>query len=102
MAAATEPFALPLTAEEREWMEAWEYAQTRTPDEMLNNGIRAVSDSLASGEIDAERADLYLRVLMSGYVAVIATEQITGYLEQEFGPWAWRQPAYGARPRPLV
>ena len=87
MAAATEPFALPLTAEEREWMEAWEYAQTRTPDEMLNNGIRAVSDSLASGEIDAERADLYLRVIMSGYVAVIATEQINGYLEQAFGPW---------------
>lgn len=96
MAAATEPFALPLTAEEREWAEAWEYAQTHTPDEMLNNGIRAVSDSVASGEIDADRADLYLRVLMSGYVAVIATEQITGYLERHFGPWmgqpAWRRP----------
>ena len=100
MVTATQPYAPSLTAEEREWAEAWEYAQTYTPDEMLNNGIRAVSDSVASGEIDADRADLYLRVLMSGYVAVIATEQITGYLEQEFGPWAWWQPAYGARARP--
>ena len=100
MVAATQSFAPLLTDEEREWAEAWEYAQTHTPDEMLNNGIQAVSDSLSSGEIDAERADLYLRVLMSQYVAVIATEQITGYLEQEFGPWTW--PAYGARPRPLV
>lgn len=98
MVTATGPFALPLTAEEREWAEAWEYAQTHTPDEMLNNGIRAVSDSLASGEIDAERADLYLRVLMSGYVAVIATEQINGYLERHFAPWVLGRPGW-RRPR---
>ena len=98
MVAATQPFAPLLTAEEREWAEAWEYAQTRTPDEMLNNGVRAISDSLVSGEIDAERAGLYLRVLMSEYVAVIATKQINGYLERHFGPWILGQPGW-RRPR---
>lgn len=95
MAIATRPFALPLTDEEREWMEAQEYAQTHTPAEMLNNGVRAISESVASGEFDAEKADLYLRVLMAEYVAVIATEQINGYMERQFGPWLSRQPALG-------
>lgn len=95
MATAAQPFALPLTDADREWMEAQEYAQTHTPDEMLNDGIRAVSESVTSGEIDEEQADLYLRILMGEYVAVIATEQINGYLERRLDPWISRQPARG-------
>lgn len=98
MVAATEPFALPLTAEEREWAEAWEYAQTHTIEDALRNGVRVITESAGSGEITAEQANLYLRVLMSEYVAVIATEQINGYLEQAFGPWVLGQPAW-RRPR---
>lgn len=93
MATATGPFALPLTAEEREWAEAWEYAQTHTIEDALRNGVRVIAESAGSGEITAEQANLYLRVLMSEYVAVIATEQINGYLERQFVPWISRLPA---------
>ena len=95
MTTVAQPFALPLTDADREWMDAQEYAQTHTPVEMLNNGVRAISESVTSGEINTDQADLYLRILVGEYVAVIATEQINGYLERQFGPWLSRQFASG-------
>ncbi len=97
MVAVAQPFALPLTDEEREWAEAWEYAQTHTIEEMLHRGIRVITASAESGEITSEQADRYLRVLMSEYVTVIATEQINGYLERQFGPWILGRPAFKSR-----
>lgn len=85
MAIAAQPFAMPLTDEDREWMEAQEYAQTHTPDEMLNDGLKVITRSLASGEITREQADLYMRVLMAHYVGALASEQINGYLDEVWG-----------------
>ncbi len=76
-----------LTAEEleREWAEAWLYAQTHTPNQILRGGIRAITESLQSGEITTDQADTYLRVLLGEYVAAIATDQVTSYLERHLG-----------------
>lgn len=97
MVAATETFAPLLTDEEREWAEAWEYAQTHTIEDALRNGVRVIAESAGSGEITAEQANLYLRVLMSEYVAAIAAKQINGYLERQFVPWISRLPALSRR-----
>lgn len=85
MATVAQPFALPLTDADREWIEAWRRAQTLTLDEMLEDGLRVVAESLASGEITGEQADLYMRVLMAHYVGALATEQINGYLDEVWG-----------------
>ena len=92
MAIAAQPFALPLTDEDREWMEAQEYAQTHTIEDALRSGIRVIAESAGSGEITSEQAGRYMRVLMAEYVAVIATEQINGYLERRLAPWMSGRP----------
>ena len=79
--------AILLSEEEREWMEAWEYAQTHTPQDALHDGLRAVADALGSGEITSEQADACLRIFIGNYVAVHAAGQITDYLERHFWPW---------------
>ena len=100
MAIAAQPFALPLTDEDREWMEAQEYAQTHTIEDALRSGIRVIAESAGSGEITSEQAGRYMRVFMAEYVAVIATEQINGYLERHFGPWVSRRPGLKHSRRP--
>lgn len=74
----------PSTEEENEsaWLEDWGYAQTHTPNEILRNGIGAITESFRLGEITSEQADNYLRILISEYVATIATKQITDYLNR--------------------
>ena len=39
------------TEEEHEsgWLEDWAYARTHTPDEILRNGIGAITESLKTG-----------------------------------------------------
>ncbi len=100
MAIAAQPFALLLTDEDREWMEAQEYAQTHTIEDALRSGIRVIAESAGSGEITSEQAGRYMRILMAEYVAVIATEQINGYLERHFGPWVSRRPGLKHSRRP--
>lgn len=100
MTTVAQPFALPLTDEDREWMEAQEYAQTHTIEDALRSAIRVIAESAGSGEITSEQAGRYMRVLMAEYVAVIATEQINGYLERHFGPWVSRRPGLKHSRRP--
>lgn len=97
MATVAQPFALPLTDADREWIEAWRRAQTLTLDEMLDDGLGVIAGSLASGEITQEQADLYLRVLMAHYVGALATEQINGYLDEMRGMWEKSLPTRNER-----